>query len=222
MIVACKPEAPPMTSQTSSRIRVLAVDDHPMMLYGITSSLAGQPDMECVGEASNGREALEQFRALRPDVTLLDLNMPEVDGLQALIAIRKEFPQARIVVLTTYRGDVLAQSALKAGALGYLLKSSLRKDLMTAIRAAHAGKRYIPAEIALDIAEHVGDEELSAREIQILRKVAQGFSNKQIGAQIGISDETVKTHLKSAFAKLNVGDRTQAIAVAVARGIFQL
>jgi two-component system, NarL family, response regulator len=193
-----------------------------MMLYGIVTSLAGQPDMECVGEASNGREALEQFRALLPDVTLLDLNMPEVDGLQALISIRKEFPQARIVVLTTYKGDVLAQSALKAGALGYLLKSSLRKDLMHAIRAAHAGKRYIPAEIALDIAEHVGDEELSAREVEILRKVAQGFSNKQIGAQLGISDETVKTHLKSVFAKLNVGDRTQAIAVAVARGIFQL
>ena len=222
MIITCQPEVPSMTSQTSSRIRVLAVDDHPMMLYGITSSLAGQPDMECVGEASNGREALEQFKALRPDVTLLDLNMPEVDGLQALIAIRNEFPQARIVVLTTYKGDVLAQRALKAGALGYLLKSSLRKDLMAAIRAAHAGKRYVPPEIAVDIAEHVGAEELSAREVEVLRQVAQGFSNKQIGAQIGISDETVKTHLKSAFAKLNVSDRTQAIAVAVSRGIFQL
>lgn len=151
MIDTCLPEVPSMTSQTSSRIRVLAVDDHPMMLFGIATSLAGQPDMECVGEASNGREALEQFRALRPDVTLLDLNMPEVDGLQALISIRKEFPQARIVVLTTYKGDVLAQRALKAGALGYLLKSSLRKDLMTAVRAAYSGKRYVPTEIAVDM-----------------------------------------------------------------------
>jgi DNA-binding NarL/FixJ family response regulator len=222
MIAACLPEAPSMTAQTSSRIRVLAVDDHPMMLYGIATSLAGQPDMQCVGEASNGREALEQFKALRPDVTLLDLNMPEMDGLQALIAIRNEFPQARIVVLTTYKGDVLAQRALKAGALGYLLKSSLRTELMTAIRAAHAGKRYVPTEIALDIAEHVGTEELSAREVEILRKVAQGLSNKQIGAQIGIAEETVKSHLKSAFAKLNVRDRTEAIAIAVSRGIFQL
>jgi two-component system, NarL family, response regulator len=158
MIAAWLHDAPSMTAQTPSRIRVLAVDDHPMMLYGISTALASQPDMECVGEASNGREALEQFKALRPDVTLLDLNMPEMDGLQALIAIRQESPQARIVVLTTYKGDVLAQRALKAGALGYLLKSSLRKDLMTAIRAAHAGKRYVATEIALDIAEHLGAE----------------------------------------------------------------
>lgn len=204
------------------RIRVLAVDDHPMMREGIASSLRAQPDMEFVGEASNGREALEQFRALRPDVTLLDLNMPEVDGLQALISIRKEFPNARIVVLTTYRGDVLAQRALKAGALGYLLKSSLRKELVSAIRSAHSGKRHVPPEIAQDIAEHVGSEELSPREIEVLRRVAAGLSNKDIAAEIGISNETVKTHLKSAFEKLNVRDRTHAIAIAISRGFFQL
>jgi DNA-binding NarL/FixJ family response regulator len=211
-----------LSTTNSLRIRVLAVDDHPMMLDGIASSLRAQPDMELAGEATNGREALEQFRSLRPDVTLLDLNMPEIDGLQALISIRKEFPQARVVVLTTYRGDVLAQRALKSGALGYLLKSSLRKELVGAIRAAHSGKRYVSTEVAIDIAEHVGAEELSAREIEILRRVAAGLSNKQIASQTGISDETVKTHLKSAFAKLNVSDRTHAIAIAITRGIFQL
>jgi two-component system, NarL family, response regulator len=207
---------------SSARIRVLAVDDHPMMRDGIASTLRAHPDIEFAGEASNGREAITQFRALRPDVMLLDLNMPEVDGLQAMTAIRAEFPNARIVVLTTYKGDVLAQRALKAGALGYLLKSSLRKELVSAIRAAHNGKRYVPAEVAMEIAEHVGDEELSAREIEILRSVATGLSNKQIAERIGISDETVKTHLKSTFAKLNVSDRTHAIAVALTRGIFSL
>jgi two-component system, NarL family, response regulator len=204
------------------RIRVLAVDDHPMMLEGIASSVRAQSDMELAGEATNGREALEQFRALRPDVTLLDLNMPEVDGLQALLAIRAEFPHARIVVLTTYKGDALAQRALKAGALGYLLKSSLRRELVGAIKAAHIGKRYVSTEVAVDIAEHVGTEDLSPREIEILRGVAAGLSNKQIAAQIGLSDETVKTHLKSAFGKLNVRDRSHAIAIAISRGIFQL
>jgi DNA-binding NarL/FixJ family response regulator len=206
----------------SQRIRILAVDDHPMMRDGIASSLRAQSDMELAGEAVNGREAIEQFRTLRPDVTLLDLNMPEVDGLAALVSIRKEFPQARIVVLTTYRGDVLAQRALKAGALGYLLKSSLRKELIGAIRAAHLGKRFVSAEVAVDIAEHVGTEDLSSREIEILRGVAAGLSNKQIAAQAGITDETVKTHLKSAFGKLNAKDRTHAIAIAITRGIFQL
>lgn len=211
-----------MSLQPTTRIRVLVVDDHPMMREGIASTLRAQPDMEFVGEASNGQEAIEQFRALRPDVALLDLNMPQVDGLHALTSIREEFPSARIVVLTTYKGDVLAQRALRAGACGYLLKSSLRKELMNAIRAAHAGKRYIPAEIAIDIAEHVGTEDLSTREIEILRCVATGLSNKQIAKQVGISDETVKTHLKTAFSKLNVSDRTHAIAVALSRGIFQL
>ena len=204
------------------RIRVLAVDDHPMMLDGIASSVRAQPDMELVGQATNGREALEQFRVLRPDVTLLDLNMPEVDGLQALLSIRNEFPQARVVVLTTYKGDVLAQRALKAGALGYLLKSSLRRELVGAIKAAHVGKRFVSTEVAVGIAEHVGVEDLSPREIEILRGVAAGLSNKQIAAQIGLSDETVKTHLKSVFGKLNVRDRSHAIAIALARGIFQL
>jgi two-component system, NarL family, response regulator len=193
-----------------------------MMLDGIASSLRAHSDMELVGEASNGREAIEQFRTLRPDVTLLDLNMPEVDGLQALISIRKDNSQARVVVLTTYRGDVLAQRALKAGALGYLLKSSLRKELVGAIRAAHLGKRFVSTEVAVDIAEHSGSEDLSLREIEILRGVAAGLSNKQIAAQAGISDETVKTHLKSAFGKLDVRDRTHAIAIAITRGIFQL
>ncbi|HEY6645435.1 response regulator transcription factor [Povalibacter sp.] len=201
---------------------MLVVDDHPMMRDGIASALRAQPDMELVGEAGNGREAIARFRTLRPDVTLMDLNMPEMNGLDALHAIRNEFPDARIVVLTTYKGDVLAQRALKAGALGYLLKSSLLTDMVGAIRAARDGRRYVPTEIAVMLAENMGSEELSPREVEILKCVASGLSNKQIASQLRVSDETVKTHLKNAFAKLNVNDRSHAIAVAMSRGIFQL
>jgi DNA-binding NarL/FixJ family response regulator len=211
-----------MTASGQHRIGVLVVDDHPMMRDGIASTLRAQSDMECVGEAGNGREAIDQFVRLRPDVMLLDLNMPDLNGLEALRVIREQFPDARVVVLTTYNGDVLANRALKAGALGYLLKSSLRTDLVGAIRAAHHGRRYVPAEVAVVIAEHVGTEELSPREIEILRRIASGLSNKEIANELGISDETVKTHLKSAFSKLHVNDRSHAIAIAMERGIFQL
>ncbi|MEJ0087254.1 MAG: response regulator transcription factor [Pseudomonadota bacterium] len=203
-------------------IRVLVVDDHPMMRDGIASALRAQPDMEFAGEANDGREALEKFRRLRPDVTLLDLNMPEMNGLDALHRIRAEFPDARVVVLTTYKGDVLANRALKAGALGYLLKSSLRTDMVGAIRAANDGRRYVPAEVAVALAEHMGTEDLSPREVEILRHIAAGLSNKEIANELGISDETVKTHLKSVFSKLNVSDRSHAIAIAIERGILQL
>jgi two-component system, NarL family, response regulator len=205
-----------------TRIRILVVDDHPMMRDGIASAVGAQRDMEVVGEASDGRKAIDKFRMLRPDVTLLDLDMPEMNGLEALQRIRAEFADARVVVLTTYKGDVLATRALKAGALGYLLKSSLRTDMMGAIRAANEGRRYVPAEVAVAIAEHVGTEDLSRREVEILRHIAAGLSNKEIAIRLGVSDETVKTHLKSAFSKLNVSDRSHAVATAMERGIFQL
>ncbi|MEJ0084515.1 MAG: response regulator transcription factor [Pseudomonadota bacterium] len=213
---------PPLTPSTSGRIRILAADDHPMIRDGIALSVQAQPDMEFVGEASNGREALLQYRALRPDVTLLDLNMPVMGGVDTIVAIREEFPDARIVVLTTYNADVLAMRALKAGALGYLLKSSLRKDLMHAIRAAHQRKRYVPSEVALAIAEHVGSEDLSEREIDVVRGVASGLSNKEIAARLSLSEETVKGYLKSVMAKLNASDRSHAVAIAIARGILEL
>lgn len=193
-----------------------------MMRDGIGTALRAQPDLEVVGEANNGREAIEMFQALHPDVTLLDLSMPEMDGLKALIAIRESFTDARIVVLTTYKGDALANRALKAGALGYLLKTSLRTDLVNAVRSAHAGQRYVPAEVAMAIADHLGTKDLSPREIEILRNVACGLSNKQIARQLGVSDDTIKAHLKSAFEKLNVNDRSHAVALALERGIFQL
>ena len=209
-------------SSTPNRIRVLVADDHPMMRDGIATALAAQADLEVVGEASDGHEALEKFRALRPDVTLLDLSMPELDGLQTLVAIRQLVADARVVMLTTYKGDALANRALKAGALGYLLKTTLRADLVKAIRAAYAGQRYMPAEVALAIADHVGRKDLSAREIEILRKVASGLSNKQIARQLGVSDDTIKAHLRNSFDKLNVSDRSHAVALAIERGFFKL
>jgi DNA-binding NarL/FixJ family response regulator len=209
-------------NSTAHRIRVLTVDDHPMIRDGIAAAVGAQPDMQIVGEASNGREALEQYRALRPDVTLLDLNMPDVNGVDAINAIRTEFPDARIVVLTTYTGDVLALRALKAGALGYLLKSSLRKELLGAIREVHRGRRHIPAEVALAIAEHVGAEDLSEREIDVIRRVATGLSNKEIGAHLSISEQTVKTYMKSILSKLDANDRSHAITIALERGFIDL
>jgi DNA-binding NarL/FixJ family response regulator len=209
-------------NSTAHRIRVLTVDDHPMIRDGIAAAVGAQPDMQIVGEAGNGREALEQYRTLRPDVTLLDLNMPDVNGVDAINAIRTEFPDARIVVLTTYTGDVLALRALKAGALGYLLKSSLRKELLGAIRDVHRGRRHIPAEVALAIAEHVGAEDLSEREIDVIRRVATGLSNKEIGAHLSISEQTVKTYMKSILSKLDANDRSHAITIALERGFIDL
>ncbi|MDR0181959.1 response regulator transcription factor [Lysobacter arvi] len=201
-------------------IRILAVDDHPMLREGIAAVLSGEPDMELVGEAGNGREAIESFRACRPDIVLMDLQMPEVGGLEATVQIRREFPSARIIVLTTYTGDVQAVEALRAGAQGYLLKSSLRKELLDAIRTVMSGKRRIPPEVAAEIAEHSVEGALTAREREILRSVAAGNSNKMIAAQLGVSEETVKTHMKSILAKLGANDRTHAVTIALRRGIL--
>jgi DNA-binding NarL/FixJ family response regulator len=209
----------PMTRK-DSRIRVLVVDDHPLLRDGIAAVVDGQPDMTIAGEAANGVEAIEQYHALRPDVTLMDLQMPEMDGTDAIRLIRREFPFARIVVLSTYAGDVEAQHALEAGASGYLLKSGPRTDLLEAIRAVHAGRRHIPPAIAVEIAEHRGDQELTDRELEVLQKVAAGRSNKIAADELGISEETVKTHMKSILAKLAASDRTHAVTIATKRGIL--
>lgn len=203
-----------------SRIRVLMVDDHPLLREGIAAVLHGQPDMEVVGEAANGRDALTQFRRLGPDVTLMDLQMPDGNGIDAIHAIRQEAPDSRIIVLTTYEGDALASRAIKAGAVGYLLKGMLRKDLLETIRAVHAGQRRIPTEIAMALAQHHADDSLTPREIAVLHHVAAGQANKRVAAELAISEETVKTHMKSIMAKLSANDRTHAVTIALRRGIL--
>jgi DNA-binding NarL/FixJ family response regulator len=207
---------------TNNPIKVLAVDDHPLLLEGIAAVLEGQHDMVLVAEATNGREAIERFRAHRPDVTLMDLQMPEMSGIDAIIAIRSEFPQARIVVLTTYSGDAQAVRAFRAGASGYLLKGMLRKELMETIRAVHAGRRRIPPEIAAEIAEHHTDDALTPREVEVLRRVAAGNANKIVAADLAISEETVKAHMRSILAKLGANDRTHAVTIGLKRGIIEL
>ena len=212
-----------MSSMRNARaIRILTVDDHLLLREGIGAVLEGQPDMALVGQASNGREAVDMFRQLRPDVTLMDLRMPDMNGIEAITAIRREFPNARIIVLTTYAGDAQASAALRAGASGYLLKSLVSKELLETIRAVHAGKRRVPGEIASEIAEHVADDALSGREIEVLRRVAAGKSNKVIAAELNISEGTVKTHMKSILPKLDATDRTHAVMIALKRGILDL
>jgi len=203
-------------------IRLLVVDDHPLLREGIAGVLEGEDDLQLVAEAADGDEAVAAFRRHRPDVTLMDLQMPRCGGVDAIIAIRAEFPDARIIVLTTYAGDVQALRALQAGAQGYLLKSSLRKELVDTVRGAMAGRRRIAAEVAGEIAAHAGDTPLSAREIEILRGVAAGNSNKIVAAQLGISEETVKAHMKSILAKLGANDRTHAVTIGLRRGIFDV
>ena len=203
-------------------IRILAVDDHSLLRDGIAKLLAAQTDMNLVAEASNGREAIEQFRIHRPDVTLMDLQMPEMNGLDAIIAICGEFPGARIIVLTTYTGDAQVLRALKAGARGYLLKNLLRKELLETIRAVHSGHKRIPPEVAADLAEHATDENLSLREIEVLRHISGGNANKEIAAQLGITEETVKGHIKNILAKLGANDRTHAVTIGLKRGIIDL
>lgn len=207
---------------STSPIRVLCVDDHPLLRDGIGAILETQSDITLVGEASNGLEAIEQYRTLRPDVTLMDLQMPDMDGLQAIEAIRREEPRALILVLTTYDGDVQAVRALKAGASAYLLKASLRHELLGAIRAVWRGQRHISPEVAQQIALHAAQDPLSAREVAVLDLVADGKSNKEIARHLLVSEETVKAHLRSVFLKLNVTDRTQAVTVAVRRGVIVL
>lgn len=203
-------------------IRIISVDDHQLLREGIAAVLEGQPDMVLIGQASSGREAIESFRQHRPDVMLMDLRMPDMSGIEAIGAIRKEFPDARIIVLTTYAGDVQAAAALKAGASGYLLKNLVRKELLETIRLVHAGKRRVPAEIATEIAEHVADDALTEREIEVLRGVAGGKSNKLIATELGISEGTVKTHMKNILPKLGASDRTHAVIIALRRGIFDI
>jgi len=204
------------------RIRVMAVDDHSIFRQGLVGLLADQPDMELVAEASNGREAIRHFRDHKPDITLMDLQMPEMSGLDALIAIRGEFPEARIIVLTTYTGDVQVLRALKAGARAYLLKNTLYKDLVETIRAVHAGKKALSPEATFEIAEHATDDPLSPGEVDVLRLIASGNANKQIADLLSITEETVKGRVKNILSKLNANDRTHAAAIALKRGIIDL
>ena len=203
-------------------IRILTVDDHPVLRSGLAAIIETQPDMVLVGEAGTGPEAIEHFRKLKPDITLMDLQMPGMSGLEAIRVIRGEFPAARIIVLTTYSGDVQALKAIRAGAMGYLLKSALHRDLLTTIRSVHAGQRHLPPEIASEIAFHAGEEPLTAREVEILQLVADGKANKEIAARLTLSEETVKGYMKSIFAKLGVNDRTQAVTHSIRRGIIQI
>ncbi len=208
---------------TESRsIRVLTVDDHALLRRGIRALIGAEADMQLVAEASTGREALEKFRTHRPDVTLMDLQMPDMSGIEAIIAIRGEFPEARIIMLSTYSGDAQVVRALKAGARAYLLKGDVNKDLLTTVRAVHAGQKRIPAEVASGLAEHAGEDELTEREIGVLRLIAGGNANKEIAAQLELAEDTVKRHVTNILSKLGANDRTHAVTIGLKRGIITL
>ena len=212
----------PKMGTSPTVIRVMTVDDHALIREGVAALIANQKDMCLVGEASSGREAIEKFRSQRPDVTLMDLQMPEMNGIDALIAIRSEFPEARIIVLTTYAGDALCKRAMKAGAQAYILKGNVRKDLLETIRTVRAGKKFIHAEVAAELASHAADDGLSERELEVLSLIAAGNSNKLVADQLAISEDTVKGHVKSILSKLGVNDRTHAVTAALRRGIIEL
>jgi DNA-binding NarL/FixJ family response regulator len=207
---------------THSLIRILTVDDHPLLRKGIAALVNAEPDMKLVAEASNGEEAIEAFRSHRPDVTLMDLQMPGLNGLEAINRIRSEFPDARIIVLTTYTGDIQVLRALRAGARAYILKGHVHKELLEAVRAVHAGKKRIPADIAAELAEHAMDDELSEREVAVLKLVAAGNGNKQIADQLSIGEATVKSHVTNILSKLGANDRSHAVVIGLKRGIIEL
>lgn len=207
---------------THNLIRILTVDDHPLLRKGIAALVNAESDLKLVAEASNGKEAIEAFRSSQPDVTLMDLQMPDMDGLEAIHVIRREFPEARIIVLTTYSGDMQVLRALKAGARGYILKGHVHKELLDTIRAVHAGKKRIPPEIAAELADHATDDPLTEREIDVVRLIAAGNSNKQIADQLSIGEATVKSHVTNILSKLGANDRAHAVTIGLKRGIIEL
>ncbi|MGA3093371.1 MAG: response regulator transcription factor [Terriglobales bacterium] len=209
-------------SSIKGAIRIMTVDDHPLLRQGIAALINTQPDMEMVAEACDGEEAIAQFRAHRPDVTLMDIQMPNVDSTEAISRIRSEFPEAKIIVLSTYAGDVQILRAIKAGARGYLLKGNVRTELLEAIRTVHAGRKRIPPEIAVELADHAADDQLSAREIDVLRLIGEGNANKQIADKLSIAETTVKNHISNSLSKLGANDRAHAVTIALQRGIIEL
>jgi DNA-binding NarL/FixJ family response regulator len=209
-------------SADTTAIRILVVDDHPVVRQGVAGLVGGQPDMTIVGQASNGREAIQQFRAHHPDIVLMDLQMPEMNGLDALMAIRDETPEARIIMLTTYAGDAQVLRAIKAGARGYLLKSALHRELLATIRAVHAGKKSLSAEASYELAEHAGDDTLTPAEVRVLRLIAEGNANKEIAEHLSVSEETVKGQVRNILSKLGAKDRTHAAMIGLKRGIIEL
>jgi len=209
-------------SDVASPMRILVVDDHPVFREGVAALVSGESDMSIVAQAANGREAIQQFRTHQPDITLMDLQLPEMNGLDALSAIRGEFPEARIIVLTTYAGDMQVLRAIKAGARGYLLKDTLHKELVDTIRAVHAGKKYISTEASFELAEHASDDVLTPAEVRVLRLIAEGNANKEIAAQLSVSDDTVKSQVRNILSKLGAKDRTHAAMIGLKRGIIEL